>query len=73
MIDLNTCDAGDILVLKNGKTVEYVGIRTFKTYTHEVRYPNGCEGNRTVNGMFDAGNIDHKFNIASIRKKGKRL
>lgn len=73
MIDLRTCNAGDELLLANGKTVKYLGSRVYKTFKHVVGYPNGLEGTRTDDGLWDGQKREepHELDIVGIKKRVK--
>jgi hypothetical protein len=81
MIDLNTCQKGDILISSQGLELEYISRTPYKHYTyldHVVKYPSdkfGSEnyGTRTNDGFTFLNNrkpeIDH--DIVKIIKKQK--
>lgn len=52
MVDLNTCDKDDILIMRDGKITFYNKKLNPKAdyYDHEVKYPSGGFGTRLNNG-----------------------
>jgi len=51
MIDLRTCNPGDVLLTKHGTRLTYIGpLSTQCFYEHEVRFPNGSIGTRIHDG-----------------------
>jgi hypothetical protein len=80
-IDLNTCEAGDILISSHGEKLEYISKTPYNNYTyldHVVRYTgeefgDNNYGTRTNDGFVFAKNrkpeTDH--DIVEIIKKVK--
>ena len=77
VIDLNTCNPGDILLSFEGEELEYVGLLDEKSvYRHEVRYKSGVFGTRTDEGLAWKelrGGVDIKSIIyKGSKKEGKK-
>ena len=51
MVDLRTCEKGDMLVSQHGLVLRYVEELTGSNYLdHSVMYPDGSPGTRTHDG-----------------------
>jgi hypothetical protein len=75
-IDLNTCEAGDILISKHGWKLTYVKKLNSEIdyYHHEVKYEDGSRGTRVNSGhvMKNEGKrLDSDHDIVEIIKKVK--
>lgn len=77
MIDLNICEAGDILISKHGTKLIYVRRLNpeIDYYDHEVKYENGSKGTRVNSGhvMKNAGmRLETDEDIVEIIKKSAK-